>query len=76
LPPGDKFHPTSENAEHGAFSDFVPGTTQDPRHHGWILSATLGFFRAFLEGDLQAERWLIRKQLQRDTLGEVVQERR
>jgi predicted dienelactone hydrolase len=76
MPPGDKHHLTIEDADHHAFAQGVPGTVQDPRHHGWINAAATGFFRAHLQGDAGAKDWLIRKQLQRDTLGEAVQEQR
>jgi predicted dienelactone hydrolase len=77
MPPGQKYHLTIENAEHLAFSNSSrPGTVRDPRHHGWILAAATGFYRSYLKDDASARRWLARRKLQRDTLGEVVQEQR
>jgi hypothetical protein len=75
MPPGDKHHLTIEGAEHSAFGDRFD-KDRDPRHHGWILAATTGFLRAYLLDDRAAAQWLERGQLQRDTRGEVVQERR
>lgn len=75
MPPGDKHHLTIEGAEHSAFGDRLD-RDRDPRHHGWILAATTGFLRAHLLDDRAARQWLERGQLQRDTRGEVVQERR
>ena len=75
MPPGDKHHLTIEGAEHSAFGDRFD-KDRDPRHHGWILAATTGFLRATLLDDRAAAQWLERGQLQRDTRGEVVQERR
>lgn len=76
--PGLKFHLTIKDAEHHAFSDHQRRslTPRDPRHHGWILAAATAFFRATIEGDQPALEWLQRKQLQRDTNREVVQEQR
>lgn len=75
MPRGQKFHLTIKDAEHSAFADSA-WASRDPRHHGWILAAATGFFRAQLQGSRPAQRWLKSSRLQRDTLGEVKQERR
>lgn len=70
---GLKFHLTIQGAEHHAFSDHQRAslTPRDPRHHPWILAAATAFFRATLEGDGAALRWLERKDLQRESKREV-----
>lgn len=75
MPAGNKYHLTIEGAEHSAFGDRFD-RDRDPRHHGWILAAATAFFRAHLLGDAAARGWLERSELQRDTNGEVVQERK
>jgi predicted dienelactone hydrolase len=75
MPPGDKYHLTIRGAKHDAFGERAD-PERDPRHHGWILAAATAFLRAYLEDDAAARAWLEAGALQRDSGGEVVQERR
>ena len=79
LPPGDKYLVEIKDAEHNAFTDWVPyyrARERDPRHHGWIQQATTAFLDAYLKGDGERLGWLREKILEAETDGECMQDQK